>query len=62
MEEIKNILLRVSKTNRKEDLKSNIKYWDEVIDNIRNCNDKTGLLQIAQMNFCVVSLSEIYSL
>ena len=58
---IKKELISLAKINKVEDLKSNIPYWNEVIEKINQCNnaDTDTLLQIAQTDFGFDTLSQI---
>lgn len=59
MKEYKNVLITIASRNKLEDLKSNRRYWQEVIDDIRNCSNENDLLKIAQSDFGFESLKEI---
>lgn len=59
LENIKQSLIKIANQNKKEDLKSNLKYWDDVITNIQQCNDESKLLQITQMDFGFDSFEQV---
>lgn len=59
LENIKQSLIKIANQNKKEDLKSNIQYWNEVINDIRQCNDESRLLGITQMDFGFDSFEQV---
>lgn len=60
MEEIKQNLIKIATQNKKEDLKFNIHYWNEVIEDIKyNCINETKLLDIIKNNFGFDSIEEV---
>ena len=59
LENIKQSLIKIANQNKKEDLKSNIQYWDEVITDIKQCSDESKLLGIAQMDFGFDSIEQV---
>lgn len=59
LENIKQSLIKIANQNKKEDLKSNIQYWNEVINDIRQCNDESRLLEITQMDFGFDSFEQV---
>lgn len=59
LENIKQSLIKIANQNKKEDLKSNIQYWDEVITDIKQCSDESKLLEIAQMDFGFDSIEQV---
>lgn len=58
-ENIKQSLIKIANQNKKEDLKSNIQYWNDVINDIRQCNDESRLLGITQMDFGFDSFEQV---
>jgi replicative DNA helicase len=59
LENIKQSLVKIANQNRKEDLKSNVKYWDEVITDIQQCSNESKLLEIAQIDFGFDSFDQV---
>lgn len=59
LEKIKQSLIKIANQNKKEDLKSNIQYWNEVITDIKQCSDENKLLGIAQMDFGFESFKQV---
>ena len=57
--DIKINLKSIAILNKKNDLKVNIKYWDDVVQDIENTDDEEKLLIIAQNCFGLDSLSQI---
>ncbi|MCK9415571.1 hypothetical protein M0Q97_02800 [Candidatus Dojkabacteria bacterium] len=52
-------MIKIANQNKKEDLKSNTKYWDDVINDIGQCNDESKLLGIIQMDFGFDSIEQV---
>lgn len=59
LEKVKQSLIKIANQNKKEDLKSNIQFWNEVITEIKQCSDENKLLGIAQMYFCFESFEQV---
>ena len=59
LEKVKQSLIKIANQNKKEDLKSNIQYWDEIITDIKQCSDESKLLGITQMDFGFDSIEQV---
>ena len=59
LKKVKQSLIKIANQNKKEDLKSNIQYWEEVIIDINNCTNESKLLEIAQMDFGFDSFEQV---
>jgi len=59
LENIKQSLFKIANQNKKEDLKSNIQYWDDVIIDIKKSDNEIKLLEITQMDFGFDSFEQV---
>jgi hypothetical protein len=59
MERTKRKLIRFAAQNQKEDIKANYQYWNEVMSDIKKCNNEVDLLKIAQFEFGFETLDEV---
>lgn len=59
MERTKRKLIRIAAQNQKEDIKANYQYWNEVMSDIKKCNNEVDLLKIAQFEFGFETLDEV---
>lgn len=59
MDEIKKVLIEIVKRNQIEDLKVNLKYWEDVISDIEKTTNEKKLLKIAQEDFGFDSFEEV---
>jgi len=59
LEKVKQSLIKIANQNKKEDLKSNIQYWDDVIIDINKCTSENELLVISQMDFGFESFEQV---
>lgn len=59
LEKVKQSLIKIANQNKKEDLKSNIQYWDDVIIDIKKSDNEIRLLEITQMDFGFESFEQV---
>lgn len=59
LEKVKQSLIKIANQNKKEDLKSNIQYWDDVIIDIKKSDNEIRLLEITRMDFGLESFEQV---
>ena len=59
LEKVKQSLIKIANQNKKEDLKSNIQYWDDVIIDIKKSDNEIRLLEITRMDFGFESFEQV---
>ncbi len=56
---VKEVLIRIANQNKKEDLKENKSYWDDVISDIRNATNGSELKEIIENDFGFDSFEQV---
>jgi hypothetical protein len=59
LEKVKRSLVKIANQNKKEDLESNIQYWNNVIIEIKKCDNEIKLLEIAELDFGFDSFEQV---
>jgi hypothetical protein len=59
MNKVKEALITIANQNKKEDLKENKSYWDDVISDIKNTADKSALKEITENDFGFDSFEQV---
>ena len=59
MNKVKEALITIANQNKKEDLRENIPYWDEVISDINNTTNEDVLKMIMENDFGFDSFEQV---